>query len=114
VTKILSIDLNSLERPFKIYKFHQSLSITLLTSIIHPLFATCFNFKKLIAIIPLQVRQPCTCWLIYVCPYLSNLDKGAVWMWCTIQGIFMLCVVSVVIMMVINVDIGMHDNYQVC
>ncbi len=43
VTKILSINLNFLERPLKIYKFHQPPSITLLTSIIHPLFATWFN-----------------------------------------------------------------------
>jgi hypothetical protein len=35
-------------------------------------------------------------------------------MWCTVKGIFMLCVVSVMTMMVINVDIGMHDNYQMC
>jgi hypothetical protein len=31
-------------------------------------------------------------------------------MWCTIQDIFMLCVVSVVTMMVISIDIGVHDN----
>jgi hypothetical protein len=43
VTKILSINLNFLERPLKIYKFHQPPSITLLTSIIHPLFAMWFN-----------------------------------------------------------------------
>jgi hypothetical protein len=43
VIKILSINLNFVERPLKIYKFHQPPSITLLTSIIHPLFATWFN-----------------------------------------------------------------------
>jgi hypothetical protein len=32
-----------------------------------------------------------------------------VWMFCIIQGIFMLCVVSVVIAMVISTDIGTHD-----
>jgi hypothetical protein len=32
-------------------------------------------------------------------------------MWCTIKGIFMLCVVNVVITMVIGVvDIGAHNN----
>jgi hypothetical protein len=30
-------------------------------------------------------------------------------MWCTIQGIFMLCVVSVVIAVVIGADVGTHD-----
>jgi hypothetical protein len=39
---------------------------------------------------------------------------GVVWMWCTIQGIFMLWVVSVVTTMVIGTDIGMHDKCQVC
>jgi hypothetical protein len=31
-------------------------------------------------------------------------------MWCTIQNIFMLCVVSVVTMMVIGAKIGAHDR----
>jgi hypothetical protein len=31
-------------------------------------------------------------------------------MWCTIQGIFMLCVVNVVKTMVISSDIGSHDR----
>jgi hypothetical protein len=35
-------------------------------------------------------------------------------MWCTIKGIFMLCVVNVVIVMVIGVNIGTHNNCQVC
>jgi hypothetical protein len=39
--------------------------------------------------------------------------RGVVWMWCTIQGIFLLCVLSVVTMMVIGIDIGTHDNCQV-
>ncbi len=34
-----------------------------------------------------------------------------IWMWCTIHGIFMLCVVSVVIMMVINANVGAHDKW---
>ncbi len=33
------------------------------------------------------------------------------WMWCTIQGIFMLRVVNVVTSMVIGIDIGVHDRY---
>jgi hypothetical protein len=37
-------------------------------------------------------------------------DTGVVWMWYTIQGIFILCVVNVVIVMVISVDIGMHNS----
>jgi hypothetical protein len=32
-------------------------------------------------------------------------------MWCTIQDISMLCVVSVVIVMVINIDIGARNNH---
>jgi hypothetical protein len=38
------------------------------------------------------------------------LDRGVVWMWCTIQGIFMLCVVSVATMMVIGANIRAHNN----
>ncbi len=34
--------------------------------------------------------------------------------WFTIKGIFMLCIVSVVVMMVIGVDIGMHNSCQTC
>jgi hypothetical protein len=41
---------------------------------------------------------------------LSYLSPPWVWMWCTIQGIFMLCVMSVVTTMVKNANIGMHDN----
>jgi hypothetical protein len=33
-----------------------------------------------------------------------------VWMWCTIQYIFMLCVMSVVTTMVIGANIGTHDK----
>ncbi len=36
-----------------------------------------------------------------------------IWMGCTIQGIFMLCVVSVVITIVIGVDIRAHNNYVI-
>jgi len=39
-----------------------------------------------------------------------GIDRGAVWMWCTIQGIFMLCVMNVVTTMVISTDIGTHDK----
>jgi hypothetical protein len=43
----------------------------------------------------------------------STTDRGVVSMRCTIQGIFMLCVVSVFIEMVIGFDIGVHniDNH---
>jgi hypothetical protein len=37
------------------------------------------------------------------------LDRGAVGMWCTIHVFFMLCVMSVVIVMVISVNIEVHD-----
>jgi hypothetical protein len=43
--------------------------------------------------------------LLQVCQFL-------VWMWCTIQSIFMLCVVNVVTMTVISVDIGTHNNFH--
>jgi hypothetical protein len=33
-----------------------------------------------------------------------------VWMWCTIQGVSVLCVVSVMTMIVVSVDIGAHDK----
>jgi hypothetical protein len=38
-----------------------------------------------------------------------------IWVWCTIQGISMLCLVNVVTMMVIGADIGafdIHDTTQ--
>jgi hypothetical protein len=35
-----------------------------------------------------------------------------VWMWYTNQGVFMLCVVSMVIAIVIGVDLGTNDNIQ--
>jgi len=43
--------------------------------------------------------------LLQVCQFL-------VWIWCTIQSIFMLCVVNVMTMMVISVDIGTHNNFH--
>jgi hypothetical protein len=49
--KKLSINLNFLERPLKIYRYHQPPSITLLTSIIHPLLTTWCIKKKLIVVI---------------------------------------------------------------
>ncbi len=33
-------------------------------------------------------------------------------MCCIIHGIFVLCVVCVLTTMGVNIDIGMHDNYQ--
>ncbi len=41
----------------------------------------------------------------------SILDRGVVWMWCTIQVIFMLCVVSVVTTMVIGINIRSHNKF---
>jgi hypothetical protein len=32
------------------------------------------------------------------------------WMWCTIQGVSVLCVVSVMTMIVVNINIGAHDK----
>jgi len=52
----------------------------------------CFSMFKVWILALLQVSQSC-------------------WMWCTIQGIFILCVVSVVTSMVIDIDIGAHDKY---
>ncbi len=43
--------------------------------------------------------------LLQVCQFL-------VWMWCTFQNIFMLCVVNVMTMMVITIDIRTHNNFH--
>jgi len=32
-------------------------------------------------------------------------------MWCTIQGMSMLCVVSMVTSIVVGVDLGVHNSY---
>ncbi len=37
------------------------------------------------------------------------MNKGAVWMCCTIQAIFLLCVICVLTMMVVCDDIRAHD-----
>ncbi len=38
------------------------------------------------------------------------LDKRAIWTCCIIQGIFMLCFVCLVAMIVISANIGAHNN----
>ncbi len=38
------------------------------------------------------------------------IDGGAVWMWCTIHGIYVLCVMNVVTTMVIGINIGTHNK----
>jgi hypothetical protein len=53
---------------------------------------------------------------VWILALLQVKDNFLVCMWCAIQGIFMLCVVSVVTTLVIGVDIGAHDkvNPHVC
>ncbi len=47
------------------------------------------------------------CYFLVLFSYLS---PPWVWMWCTMQCIFMMCVVSVVTVMVISANIGVHNN----
>jgi hypothetical protein len=42
----------------------------------------------------------------------SYLESPKVWMWCTIYGIYMLCVICVMTTIVVSVDIGTHDNHK--
>jgi len=42
----------------------------------------------------------------------SYLESPKVWMWCTIYGIFMLCVICVMATIVVNADIKTQDNHE--
>jgi hypothetical protein len=41
---------------------------------------------------------------------LLQVNHVLVWKWCTIRGIFILSVVSVVTMIVVNANLGAHDK----
>jgi hypothetical protein len=45
-------------------------------------------------------------------PTLLQVCQFLVWMWCTIQSIYMLCIVNVVTMIVISTNIGTHNFHE--
>jgi hypothetical protein len=48
----------------------------------------------------------------YVVTNESYLESPKVWMWCTIYGIFMLCVICVMATIIVSADIRTQDNHE--
>jgi hypothetical protein len=48
------------------------------------------------------------CWVWILVFIVDNFG----WTWCTIQGIFLLCFICAVTMIIISINIEAHDNYK--